>query len=184
MVRYRFDPGHSRFTVQAFASGLLSFLGHSPTFAVRNFDGELRWQPEMSEGTGLEVTVRADSLELIDNVRPADREEIEGRMRREVLDVAAYPEIRFQATEIATATLAANRYRLRIVGLLSLHGVTNRETVDAELLLHDDGIRLGGEHPLRLSDYRIRPVAALGGAIRLRDQLRVSFDIVAWREAS
>ena len=30
-------PGQSRFTVQAFAAGLLSFLGHSPTFAVRDF---------------------------------------------------------------------------------------------------------------------------------------------------
>jgi hypothetical protein len=34
------------------------------------------------------------------------------------------------------------------------------------------------------TDYGIRPVTALGGAIQLRDQLRLSFDIVAWREAS
>ena len=80
-TRYRMDPGHSRFTVQAFAGGLLSFLGHSPTFAVRDFAGELCWEPDRPEGAGLVVTVRADSLELIDNVRPADREDIEGRMR-------------------------------------------------------------------------------------------------------
>jgi hypothetical protein len=35
-VHYRLNPGESRFTVQAFASGLLSFLGHSPTFAIRD----------------------------------------------------------------------------------------------------------------------------------------------------
>jgi polyisoprenoid-binding protein YceI len=178
------DPGHSRFTVQGFATGLLSFFAHSPTLAVRDFEGEMRWAPDVSEGAGLVVTVRADSLALTDDVRPADREEIEGRMRREVLEVAAYPEIRFEADEIATAAVAPDRYRVRIAGLLALHGVTNRHTVEAELLHYDDGIRLGGEFPLRLSDYRIRPVTALGSAIQLRDQLRIAFDIVAWKEAS
>jgi polyisoprenoid-binding protein YceI len=120
----------------------------------------------------------------VDAVRPADRAEIEDRMRLEVLETAAYPEIRFQSTEIATALVAGNRYRLRIVGLLSLHGVNNPHAFEAELLHYHDGVRLSGEFPLRLSDYRIRPVTALGGTIRLRDQLRVAFDIVAWREAS
>src|SRR5262245_17902023 len=96
-VCYRLDPAPSRFMVRAFASGLLSFLAHNPTFAVREFAGQLRWEPGTSEGPGLDVSVRADSLELTDNVRPADREEIEGRMRREVLAVSAYPDIRFQA---------------------------------------------------------------------------------------
>ena len=40
-VRYRLDPVRSRFTVQAFATGLLSFLAHSPTFGVRDFAGEM-----------------------------------------------------------------------------------------------------------------------------------------------
>jgi polyisoprenoid-binding protein YceI len=182
LARYRVDPGHSRFTVQAFAGGLLSALAHSPTFAVRDYAGELRWGPQAAEGAGLWVTVRAGSLELVDHVRPADREEIEGRMRREVLEAPAYPEIHFQSTEIATAAVAGNRYRLRITGLLALRGVTNRHAIDAELVLYDDGVRLSGEFPLGLTDYRVRPVTALGGAIRLRDQLRVSFDLGAWQE--
>ena len=44
-ARYRLDPAHSRFTVQAFAAGMLSFLGHNPTFAVRDFQGEVRFDP-------------------------------------------------------------------------------------------------------------------------------------------
>jgi polyisoprenoid-binding protein YceI len=178
------DPGPSRFTVQAFAGGVFSFLGHSPTFAVRDFAGQLCWEPNPSEGAGLEVTVRADSLELIDRVRPADRDEIEGRMRREVLETRAYPDIRFQAAEIATAAAGGNRYRVRIIGQLALHGVMSRHGIEAELLLYDDGVRLGGEFPLRLTEHRIRPVTALGGSIQLRDQLRVAFDIVAWRETA
>jgi polyisoprenoid-binding protein YceI len=178
------DPGRSRFTVQAFAGGLLSIFAHSPTFAVREFKGELRLKGDTPEDTGLEVIVRADALELMDNVKPADRQEIEGRMRREVLEVAVFPEIRFQSSEIVATPIDLDRYHLRIVGQLSLHGVTKHERVDAELRLYDDGVRLAGESPLRLADYRIRPVTALGGAIQLRDQLRVVFDLVAVKEAS
>jgi hypothetical protein len=133
---------------------------------------------------GLEVTVRASSLELVDAVPPADRAEIEGRMRQEVLETAAYPEIRFQATEIATVPLGDNRYRLHIDGLLSLRGVNNHHGFEAEPLHYNDDVRLRGEFPPRLSYHRIPPVTALGGAIRLRDQLRVSFDLVAGKEAS
>jgi len=32
--------------VQAFASGMLSGLGHNPTFAIREFTGELRLTPD------------------------------------------------------------------------------------------------------------------------------------------
>ena len=118
----------------------------------------------------------------MDQVRPADREDIMGRMRREVLETAIYPEIRFEATSGSATRLAADQYRLRIPGLLSLHGTTNRHTVETDFLVYDDGIRLKGEFLLRLSDYRIRPVTALGGSIRLRDQLHLAFDIVAWKE--
>ena len=47
----------------------------------------------------------------------------------------------------------------------------------AELLVFSDGLRLRGEDSLRMSDYRIRPVTALGGAIKLRDDLHLAFDI-------
>lgn len=182
LARYRIGPAHSRFTVQAFAGGLLSFLGHSPTFAVRDFAGELLWGPGADDRARLDVTVRADSLEVLDNVRPADREEIEGRMRREVLETTAFPDVRFTSDRLATENVRPERYRLHISGGLSLHGSTNRETIETELQLYNDGVRLTGNLPLRMSAYQVRPVTALGGAIQLQDQLRLAFDLVAMKE--
>jgi polyisoprenoid-binding protein YceI len=181
-ARYRFDPSLSRFTVQAFASGLLSFLGHSPTFAVRDFAGFLRFDGSPVQGLKLEVNVKAAALELVENVKPTDRREIEDTMRRDVLETEAYTEITYQATDASANAIAQGRYRLRIGGRLSLHGVTRPHAVDAELLVFDDGVRLRGESWLRLSDYRIRPVTALGGTIKLKDELRVSFDIAGLPE--
>jgi polyisoprenoid-binding protein YceI len=182
--RYRFDPSRSHFTAQAFAAGFLSLLGHSPTFAVRDFGGTVAFEGGKASGMRLELTVRADSLALLDQVRDADRIEIEDTMRRKVLETEVYPEIAYRSAEVSTETLSPGQYRVRIAGQLSLHGVTRPHPLGVGLTVFDDGIRLLGESPLRLSDHVIRPVTALAGAIKLKDVLRVSFDVAAIPEGS
>ncbi len=182
MTRYRLGPELSQFTVQAFASGMLSFLGHSPTFAVRDFTGSVAFAGGTIDTMRLELAVRAASLELLDKVRPSDRREIEGMMRGDVLEAEAYPEVRFVSEEVAGGPVAQGHYRARIAGRLSLHGVTQPHAVNAEVLHFADGVRLRGESLLRLSDYRIRPVTALGGTIRLKDEVKVAFNLAGLPE--
>jgi polyisoprenoid-binding protein YceI len=181
-AHYQMDAAHSEFTVQGFASGMLSFLAHSPRFAVRKFAGVLDWDADAADDGKLVVDIGADSLELLDVTKPADRQEIECRMRGDVLDVTRFPTIRFETEEVRASHLQGERYRLRLNGMLSLHGVTNPHALDAELQLFTDGVRLMGETSLRLSDYRIPPVTALAGAIRLNDALVLKFNIPAWRQ--
>jgi polyisoprenoid-binding protein YceI len=177
MVRYTLDPSSSRFTVQAFATGILSGLGHSPTFAIREFTGELRFTPETFADASFHLTVRADSLTVTDSVSAKDRDEIEGRMGREVLETAVYPEIDFQGAEITADKVADNWYRLRLKGELRLHGVKKALPVDAQLRILEDQVRLSGQCALLLSAYRIKPVSALGGLIKLKDELKFDFDL-------
>jgi polyisoprenoid-binding protein YceI len=176
---YRFDPGQSRFTVQAFATGLLSFMGHSPAFAVRDFSGTVAFDAGRVGGMRLDLNVRADSLALTGEFRSADREEIERTMRREVLETADYPQIRYEAMAVSSETSSPGRYCVRLDGRLSLHGVTLEHPAEAELTVFDDGLRLSGTSVVRLSGHRIRPVTALGGTIRLKDELRVTYDLAA-----
>ena len=159
-TRYRLEPRQSRFTVQGFATGVLSFFAHSPTFAARDFSGEIRIEGGMIDGTRVDLTINAASLQLLDQVKPADREEIEGRMRREVLEVSAYPEISFHTEEASGETLARGHYRVRLRGRMTLHGVTRPQQMETELLVFDEGVRLRGQCGLRLSDYHIPPVRA------------------------
>jgi len=182
-ANYRFDSNQSRLTVRAFATGLLSFAGHSPTFAVRDLRGGVRFERGGTDGMALELAVAADALGLVGSFSDSDRREIESRMIRDVLQVAAHPTITFEAVEIPVAPIAPGRSRLRINGRLSLHGVTRDHPVDAELQVLDDALRVLGECPLRLSDYRISPVTALGGTIRLKDELHLTFDIIGLRES-
>ncbi len=181
-ARYRLDPTHSQFTVQAFAAGMLSFLGHNPTFAVRDYQGEVRLDPTTGADAWLRVVVRADSLQLVDRVSDGDRRQIEETMRGEALETAAYPEIAFESTEIAVGPPSGDNRPMRVAGQMSLHGVTRPVQFDAALTLYTDGVRLAGEFLLKQSEYRMRPVVALGGTLRLKDPLRVVFNVVGWKE--
>ena len=183
-TRYRLEPDQGRFTVHAFATGMLSSLGHSPSFAVRGFAGEVRLDDGSPGRVTLDVAVRADSLVLTDRVSAPDRREIEDRMRREVLECAAFPEIRYEVGDVESSLTGPGRFRLQLRGQLSLHGVTRPHAVDAELRLFVDGLQLSGGFPLRLSDHRIKPVSALGGAIKLKDEVSVSFEHVGLPEGS
>jgi polyisoprenoid-binding protein YceI len=130
------------------------------------------------------LTVPADALDLADQVKPGDRAEIMERMRRDVLETSAFPEITFRSTDASSRTISPGRSRVRIAGQLALHGIARPHTIDAELQILDDSLRLLGTCPLRLSDYRISPVSALGGTIRLKDELTLRFDLIGLRGGS
>jgi polyisoprenoid-binding protein YceI len=181
-VRFSFVSADSRFTVQAFAGGLLSFMAHSPTFAVRAFAGAIELVPGSFDGASVFLTIRADALELTDRVSAQDRMEIVGRMRREVLETAAFPQISYHGSHVQAKPIADYEYLLRIRGPLTLHGITTDHPVDARLVLGDGWVRLAGVTTVRLSDHRIRPVTAVGGTIRLRDDLAVTFDLLGRRQ--
>src|SRR4051794_1830687 len=181
-ARYRFDPTQGHFRVHASATGMFSMFAHSPTFAARDFRGSMGFEGPDFDGMVLDLVVMASSLVLVDRVSAADRGEIEGRMRAEVLEADAYPEIRYKAAGSRPELIAPGRYRVRVDGRMSLHGVTRPHQCIAELMVFSDGLVLKGESLLRMSDYRIRPVTALGGTIRLKDELAVTFDLACLPE--
>jgi len=56
------------------------------------------------------------------------------------------------------------------------------QMVAARVTLKGDILRAAGEVSVRLSDYEIRPVTAAGGTIKLKDELKLSFDIAARKQ--
>ncbi len=183
MNRYKLDPGRSRFTLQAFSAGILSAFAHSPTFAVRDFSGEVGLGDTVQQFE-LAMTINPGSLELEDRVSASDRQEIEARMWNEVLETSAYREITYRGAAAKADTIGQGRYRLVIQGDLALHGVTRAYRIDAELIVFADGLRLGGAGTLRMSEFGIKPVTALGGTIKLKDELKLAFDLAALPEPS
>ncbi len=181
-VSYKLDNKESRFTVQAFAGGMLSTFAHNPTIIIGDFTGEVKFASDAPDAASLLITIKADSLKVVDDVSEKDRQEIEGKMRNEVLETSTYSDIVFRSTDISLAKVSENWYRALIKGDLSLHGVTRNEQIDSQLRVIGDKLRASGEFMLNQSEYGIRQVTAVGGAVKLKEGLKFSFEIIASKE--
>jgi polyisoprenoid-binding protein YceI len=184
-LRYRLDSAMSMFRVKAFSVGVLSAFGHSPLIAIRDFEGETQF---VANGTALtdvylQVKVNASSLEVVDDISEKDRREIQRQMFDEVLDVNQYPEISYACSQIAVSG-NANPYMATLNGELTLHGNKRPVPISARVSVQDDSLRASGDFLLRQSDFGIAPVKVAGGVIKLKDELKFTFDIVARKEAT
>jgi polyisoprenoid-binding protein YceI len=177
-VHYTFDPRQSRFTVQAFASGMLRVFAHNPTLAVRQFAGELTCDPETFANASVRLTVKADSLEVTDELSPKDKQEIQTVTRDQVLEASRYPEIVYACDDVAVSNAVGRSFRVQFKGKLTLHGVTRDHPVDAQVNVVGDTVRLSGTTTVKQADYGIKPVKAAGGMIAAKDEVKVAFDIV------
>ena len=54
--------------------------------------------------------------------------------------------------------------------------------IPAHVTIDDEELRAEGDFTIRQSDYRIKPVRVAAGALKLKDELSLVFNIVARRE--
>jgi polyisoprenoid-binding protein YceI len=181
--QYAIDPKASQFTVQAFASGLISAVAHSPKIAIRGYRAEVSFVPDTLSNATLKVVIRTGSLEVLDDLREADRRELHRVMYDDVLEIKRYPEVVFESSYIGIERLRDNLNRVNVEGKLSLHGVTNGQTFFSQVAFGVDSFRAYGEFSLLQSDYGIRIASIAGGTLKLQDELKFNFYMVGRKQA-
>ncbi len=181
-VSYLIEARISRFTLRVFASGMLSAFGHSPTIAIRDFAGEARLNPSALESAWLHLTVKAASLQVTDNISDKDRREIEREMQENVLEIVRHPEIVYECSRVTVSNTLNGQTAITLNGNLTLHGQTRPQAVPAGIAFSGDMLRVFGEFSLRQSDYNIKLVSAIGGGLKVKDEVRFFFDIVARKQ--
>jgi polyisoprenoid-binding protein YceI len=182
VASYRIDAGQSHFIVHVFVAGLLSGFAHNHNIAIRNFSGTADFLPDNPAGSSLRMTIEASSLAVIDDkVSDKDRQQIETHMRDEVLETSKYPQIVFKSTEVSMTKTGEGQYQAKIFGDLTLHGVTRHGLINAQIEASGNGLRARGEFPLRQTEYNIKPISIGAGTVKVKDELKFSFDIAASR---
>jgi len=176
---YAIDAGVSRFSVRASASGFLSSLGHNPTIAVRGFSGDVECTPEVLADAAVSVRVDASQLAVEDNMSDRDQREIERVMKEEVLETDRFSDITFASTRVTVAPGAGGPPTAQVTGRLSLHGVTRDITFTTHVVVMGTMLRAFGDFSLRQTDYGIRLVSVAAGGLKVKDEVGISFDIVA-----
>jgi polyisoprenoid-binding protein YceI len=177
-VHYVLDTRASQFTVQVFSGGLLSAFGHSPTIAIRDFSGDTEVNADDPVKSSLKVTVRAESLEVKDDISDKDRRAIELTMRENILEVAEYPEIVYDCSNIAAKKVGEGQFTVTLNGDLTMHGTTHSLAIPARVALDGDVLRSFGTFSLSQTDFGLRLASVAGGALKVKDELKFSFNML------
>ena len=176
---YIIDGKASRFTVQAFATGLLARMGHNPTIGIRDFSGEMKFNPDKLEAGSFRLVIKTASLSVQDDITSKDLREMERLMNEEVLETAKFPEILYEAPSISVTKMTDTLCSATLNGKLTLHGVTRNQPIAVRVALLGSMLRASGDFSLDQTDYDIKLVSVAGGSLKLKDELKFSFEMVA-----
>jgi polyisoprenoid-binding protein YceI len=163
------DTEQSTITVRVFKAGL--FRGFGDNHEIR---GAVK-RGSINDANPIEVHISVDTrnLRVVDPDASAnDRAQIQTRMLGpEVLDASRFPEIRFDSD---TADRTASHAWI-VHGRLTLHGETRALTV----AVNQDQRHYKGSVTLKQTDFGMTPISVAGGAVKVKDELTIDFDIVA-----
>ena len=161
------DGAHSTLTVFVYKSGLFSAFADNHVVSAPIAGGTISEEAPRE----IELLVRAADLRVLDpDLAPERRAEVQARMLgSEVLDAAQFPEITFASTTIEPA--GADRWN--VSGRLNIHGRTRIITFPVVLL---NG-KYSGQVRIRQRDFGIEPIRVAGGTVRVKDELKIQFEI-------
>lgn len=161
------DPHRSTMTVHVYKQGLFSFLADNHIISAPLASGT--FNPDRKSVT---IVVNAAHMRVLDPRLSADRRNtVQSTMLGpQVLDVAKYPRITFQSTRID----ASGKNTWTVTGNLTLRGQTHSLTFTA----HSAGSNhITGSATVRQTTFGITPIRIAGGAVSVKDDVRVDFDV-------
>ena len=179
------DAQNSWLEVKVYRAGRLARFGHNHLLEVHDLGGELRQQ---DSGAGVAwLRFRPQRMRVDD---PAARSRagedfrktpgakaIEATRRNllgpQILDAAVWPEVALLAR---VGTLAEGPADAEL--WIGLRGVNRRYQVPIKIERQGEQIRVAGSLALDQSDFGIVPFSVMAGALQVKDQILVEFQVV------
>jgi polyisoprenoid-binding protein YceI len=162
------DSQHSTMTVRVYKSGLLSAFGHNHEIQAPIQSGRVK---ESGGDASVELHIDARTLRVLDaDVSSDTRTKIQATMLGpQVLDADHFPEIYFQS--VGLEPKGPDHWIVH--GNLALHG--KEHPIALEVTLRDGSYR--GSASLKQTDFGITPVTVAGGSVKVKDEVKIEFDI-------
>jgi len=176
-------PEQSSVRIHVGKSGLFSVAGHTHEVTAPSLSGTVRFDAERVEGGVIDLSFSAAALKVTGEGEPADDvpKVQETMVSEKVLDVAKYPTIVFKSRQIAVRRRSPGLLELRVVGDLTLHGTTRSIEAPVNVKLASSTLTGSGTTSIKQTDFGIQPVTAGLGAVRVKDEVSVTFSFVARR---
>jgi len=177
---FRVDPGRSLIVIEVFRAGSLARVGHDHVIASHDLRGYVAPDADRADlYLRLEELV-VDEPELRAQAKLETHpspEDIAGT-RRNMLNELEADRFPFVLVKIAGGGAKGDEpFRAAI----SLHGITRSIDVPVTLATAGDELSAHGEMALRQTDFGVKPLSVLGGALQVQDEVKLAFSIRARR---
>jgi polyisoprenoid-binding protein YceI len=152
--------------------GTLSFEGRATTGAFTGTTAAVRG--EMSGGGSLSEVrgwVDAPVSALVTGNGHRDKD------LNKSIESDLYPTIRFELTGVTPGAERGDTADVVLQGRFNIHGVTREASMPATVVTQPDAIRVRGDTPLNLKDYKIEGLSKLMGMLKMYDNILVHVDV-------
>jgi polyisoprenoid-binding protein YceI len=180
-TEYSIDSAKSKLEINVYKEGVFKAFGHNHLIIAKQMSGGVQFDSKKIESSTVNLKVETKSLTVSPQSEPEkDRQDVQTTMSGEkALDVAKYPEIVFSSTGVSAVKTTEDGWTLTLSGNLKLHGAEKPVRLPVTLHVNGNQLRAQGTVSLLQTDYGIKPVKAGGGAVTVKDELKISFEIVA-----
>jgi polyisoprenoid-binding protein YceI len=178
---YSIDPQQSKIEIHVGKEGTFKAFGHDHLIEGKQVSGQAQFDPQKIEQSSVRLRIPTKSITVIDpGESEKDRKEVQATMEGDkVLDVAKFPEITFTSSRVSAAKKTSDGWELTLSGKLNLHGVEKPVSFPLHVRANNNELRGQGELSVLQTDYGITPVKVGGGTVKVKDKLKITFNIVA-----
>ncbi len=180
-VQYRIDAAASRIELSVYKEGILKIFGHNHLIAAKDFSGSVYFAAGRVTDSTVTLSIEARSLTVLDpEASEKDRRDVQETMAGpQVLDAAKHGKITFRSTGVSRIKKPGTDWEVTLDGMLNLHGVEKLVTLPVRIHIENNRLRAEGEAYVLQTDFGMAPVQVGGGAVKVKDQVKISFSIVA-----
>ncbi len=177
---YTIDLSQSQITVTLTQEGFIARRYQNHRVEVRNFAGKIEVSQKDETQVGAEVEAESKSLTNVDQeMSEFERKEFHNVLKNTVLESDKFPKIKFLSVSISDVQKSGETRSFTLNGDLTLHGVTKRVAFPVNVRMTKELLRATGEAKLKQSDFGMKPYSGGLGMIKIGDEVKVSFTVVA-----
>jgi polyisoprenoid-binding protein YceI len=179
-ANYGVNSEKSKLQISVSKEGLFKAFGHDHLISANKVSGSVPFNEQTLEDSSIDLTVKADSLTVVDpGESDTDRRQVQSTMAgKDVLDTEKYPEIHFTSTSVK-GKKTGDGWEVMLEGRLSLHGVAKPISLPIRLSRRAGELSAEGDVSLLQTDFGITPIKVGGTAVKVKDKIRIHFDVVA-----
>ena len=176
---YAFDARMSEINIILKQDGLMSRRYPTHRVVAKSFSGKIELPPDETK-MAVEVIAETKMLTNADEaMSDFERKEFHASLRGPILEADKFPAIKFISVSVAGLQKIADARSFTLNGDLTLHGVTKRMAFPVNVTIKEKELRATGEAKLRQSDFGVKPFEKGMGLIKIGDEVKVSFSIIA-----